>query len=278
MRQHRQIKLRSPLVYPGGKARLLRIILPHFDKTASTLVEPFVGGGSVFLGADYPQAVINDIHPGVAGFWWEVLNDRLPLGLDPDHRFLAFAMQALGINETLTNEQERVALKMKDAQNHAHLLLALNRHSFGGNLRSSGLRDKARNKGKWMELFERLYTIRKTYKGRVEVFNRDYAEVPIPADSFLYCDPPYLGVGERLYQHGTFDARRFRDWIGSQKVPWLVSYNDVPEIRELYKGHEMIGWLEKSYMGDWRLRRKKPKRELLIFGNYHPHTLDALLF
>jgi DNA adenine methylase len=56
-------------------------------------------------------------------------------------------------------------------------------------------------------------------------------------DAFLYLDPPYLGY-EDLYEmclpHESHI--KLRDMLKATKAKWLLSYNDCPEVRELYSG------------------------------------------
>ncbi len=51
---------RSPLFYVGDKYKLLPSILSHFPEDIATFIEPFVGGGSVFLNVSANQHLIND--------------------------------------------------------------------------------------------------------------------------------------------------------------------------------------------------------------------------
>ena len=52
---------RSPLFYVGDKYKLLNEILNYFPKTIKTFIEPFVGGGSVFLNTVAENYLLNDI-------------------------------------------------------------------------------------------------------------------------------------------------------------------------------------------------------------------------
>lgn len=60
------IKLRrSPLFYVGDKYKLLGEILPKFPNNIDRFIEPFVGGGSVFLNVDAQSYYLNDINKWV---------------------------------------------------------------------------------------------------------------------------------------------------------------------------------------------------------------------
>lgn len=53
--------VRSPLFYVGDKYKLMREIRSHFPQQIGRLIEPFVGGGSVFMNTDAPICLANDI-------------------------------------------------------------------------------------------------------------------------------------------------------------------------------------------------------------------------
>ena len=66
------LKIRSPLRFPGGKSRALKQILPivpNFEEYR----EPMVGGGSVFFSLKqlFPEKIfwINDINKELFLFW-----------------------------------------------------------------------------------------------------------------------------------------------------------------------------------------------------------------
>lgn len=53
--------LRSPLFYVGDKYKLIEEIGTHFPNTIERFIEPFVGGGSVFMNTTAKQYCLNDI-------------------------------------------------------------------------------------------------------------------------------------------------------------------------------------------------------------------------
>ncbi|MBD5205195.1 MAG: Dam family site-specific DNA-(adenine-N6)-methyltransferase [Bacteroidales bacterium] len=53
--------VRSPLFYVGDKYKLIREIRSHFPQQIGRLIEPFVGGGSVFMNTGTPVCLANDI-------------------------------------------------------------------------------------------------------------------------------------------------------------------------------------------------------------------------
>ncbi len=52
---------RSPMFYVGDKYRLINEIKQYFPKNIDTFIEPFVGGGTVFLNIQANKYILNDI-------------------------------------------------------------------------------------------------------------------------------------------------------------------------------------------------------------------------
>lgn len=53
--------LKSPFFYVGDKYKILDQILVHFPKNINRFIEPFTGGGSVFLNIQANDYILNDI-------------------------------------------------------------------------------------------------------------------------------------------------------------------------------------------------------------------------
>ena len=51
---------RSPLFYMGDKFKLLKQINQYFPTNINRFIEPFVGGGSVFLNTSANKYLLND--------------------------------------------------------------------------------------------------------------------------------------------------------------------------------------------------------------------------
>ncbi len=57
--------VRSPLFYVGDKYKLIREIKNHFPNNIQRFVEPFVGGGSVFMNVDAKEFLLNDLDSNI---------------------------------------------------------------------------------------------------------------------------------------------------------------------------------------------------------------------
>ncbi|HIC4711134.1 TPA: DNA adenine methylase, partial [Salmonella enterica subsp. enterica serovar Thompson] len=63
--------IRSLVKWPGGKGRVMSDLLPILPK-ADCLVEPFVGGASVFLNTEYRRYILGDINPDLINLYRQI--------------------------------------------------------------------------------------------------------------------------------------------------------------------------------------------------------------
>lgn len=57
--------VRSPLFYVGDKYKLINEIKKYFPKNIDRFIEPFVGGGSVFMNVEANEYLLNDIDTNI---------------------------------------------------------------------------------------------------------------------------------------------------------------------------------------------------------------------
>jgi DNA adenine methylase len=116
---------------------------------------------------------------------------------------------------------------------------------------------------------------------RVYIENKDYSEILSrfdKPDTFFYIDPPYYGC-EDYYGKGIFgrdDFLKLRDILAGIKGRFILSINDVGEIRNLFKQFHIEGVATTYSAGG--ANKKKKVTELLIM-NFKPsagkQALDA---
>lgn len=108
------------------------------------------------------------------------------------------------------------------------------------------------------------------FKGNVVIENQDFETLIRHydrPDAFFYADPPYFST-EDMYEvgFGWDDHVRLRETLGRIKGKFLLSYNDCPEIRELYDGFSLFDFSRTHSMAQ-RYEAGKEFKELLI-ANY----------
>jgi len=125
-----QQKTRAFLKWAGGKYSLvedIRTRLKQASMDADTLVEPFVGAGSVFLNTDFKHYILNDINADLINLYTE-------LKRTPDE----FISDAKKLFVELNNHPEayyeyRVQFNQSsDVYERAILFLYMNRHGYNG--------------------------------------------------------------------------------------------------------------------------------------------------
>jgi DNA adenine methylase len=165
-----------------------------------------------------------------------------------------------------------IALKLQ-----ASLFFILNRCSFSGTTLSGGSSPGfARfTEGAVNKLHDFIDAI-PYYDLRIE--NKSFEQVltDLPGNNypepFIYLDPPYL-IESKLYgnkgdTHHSFDHQLLAEKLLQlpKDIPWLLSYNDCPEIRKLYKSCSML-----TPKWKYGMSSNKNSQELLIF----PKSISA---
>lgn len=264
--------LKSPYRYAGGKSKLLAPIMEHLDplvKDSSIYIEPFVGGGSVFLEVvnRYPDKIfyINDKNYGVASFWSIVTggNDK-----------------CLNELNQLIDQQPTVALhsKLRKDQSDDPIMAAyksifFSRCNFSG-IESSGMIGGVEQKSKYKidcrynsaKIKEKILQINNLTRNKVIVSNLDINDYSILWESNYpaYLDPPYVLAGWQLYTKymEEHEHKALAEKLNVRNN-WLLSYDDHPLVRSLYKEQEVID-LSVRYSIDGTKKNWKPKNELLV--------------
>lgn len=261
----------SPFRYPGSKAKMLPILMEHLDpmiRQHNKFVDVFVGGGSVLLevAKKYPTATLyaNDKDPFIYSFWQLVAGDGSKL----EDLFKL-------VEQPVTLElfyKLREASPKNDIE-RAYRAIFFNRTTFSG-IANSGPIGGKEQKSKYTvdcrynakKLKEKILQCNKLLVGRTTVDNEDFSLYdqlcinPTPA----YLDPPYYIKGEALYN--TFmktEEHTLLAKILTNRQNWLLSYDDCPEIRELYKTKSVID-LAARYSINGKKNNWEHKNELLI--------------
>jgi DNA adenine methylase len=239
----------SPLRYPGGKWRLakyFRKLLKLNFKNPPVYVEPYAGGASLALSLLYTDSVsevyLNDLDPAIHAFWVCALrhNDafRKRLGQIP-------------VTPTEWRKQREIYNRGLSAGCFAlgFSTFFLNRTNHSGIL-NGGMIGGKKQRGEWKldarfnraELSRRIAKISE-FKNRIHLSRMDAVDFlrrqRFGNNTFVYMDPPYYQAGKALYfnAYGPDDHASVRDAVTKLRWPWVVSYDDVPKIRNLYRSH-----------------------------------------
>lgn len=242
------MKTSSPLRYPGGKSAmsgLLAQIRRLNDLGNRAIAEPFAGGAGASLTLLYleetQEIYINDADPAIHDFWWTVVNQ----------------------SKTFINMLEEIPLSMDEWQHQRDVyrdngrmtrlrkgfaVFYLNRCNRSGIIMNGGPIGGVKQTGNWKldarfnrtELRRRCEKIDE-YRDRIHVSCNDGIKFISSLDAestFFFIDPPYFDKGNTLYLNA-LDYKyhlALANRLESMKdAAWVLTYDDCPEIRQMYQ-------------------------------------------
>ena len=233
--------------YPGGKtayAPLLRRVIADNRLRGCNYVEPFAGGGGLALNllfaGDVGTVWLNDLDYAVFAFWKAILDctdDFIAMVRSTDVSVAEWRCQRAVHRGGGTDILARgFAAFYLNRCNRAGILAA---NPVGGLQQTGAYRLDARFKkealvGKIRAVADRREAITVSNLDAADLLRR----LPPTANTLIYLDPPYCRKGALLYSnhYASTDHFRLRDAIAVCEHPWLLSYDDAPEIVRLYRG------------------------------------------
>ena len=287
------IIIKTPVSRVGNKTSILHILYAVFPLKYGKFIDVFGGSGSVLLGNPKPPSfeVYNDFDKNLVNLF-RCMKERTmatirELGfcnLNSREDFTAikkffeneefsesYLSEELLLTEIMfppleANELKELRTRITTDYDvrRAAMFLKLLRYSYSSSGKSFASQpfDIRKLFGLISQLQHRM--------ANVIVENQDF-ETLIKhydrPDAFFYADPPYFST-EDMYDvgFGWDDHVRLRDTLKNIKGKFLLSYNDCPEIRELYEGFSIFDFSRTHSMAQ-RYEAGKKFGELLI-GNY----------
>lgn len=264
---------KSPLKWVGGKYRALPYLLKQLAATPNLrLIEPFVGGGSVFLNAPQKELLLNDANPDLVAFY-VALKER------PDEYISEAKKLFVGFNNAPERfKQLRTVFNASyDRFERSVLLLYLNRFCFNGLYRTNRagefnvpfgkpVRTPAFPESRLWHVAERMASATITAGGFSGVM------AMAGAGDVVYCDPPYIDDATKpsfvSYTPNRFGFEEQELLVLSAKAAVgrgaivLISNHDTERARELYKGFSIESY-EVSRTVAAKAERRGAERELL---------------
>jgi DNA adenine methylase Dam len=180
--------VQPPFNYTGSKYRLLPQLMPMFDYSRHTLVDLFIGGGSVWcnLVPYFERAIANDIIRNLVEAQQALLDGDAIIAetkalcvakddkpgyhrLRDDYNVAPTAAKYFALSLCCNNNMARFNASFKFNQ------------TFGRRTWNSSTTEKVSH-----------YTAHtRVYRSRVRLVPSDFARVAIPDNSMVYVDPPY---------------------------------------------------------------------------------------
>lgn len=267
----------TPLRYPGGKGRLgdwLARVLKHNDLEGCWYIEPYAGGAGAalfLLTRDHVEGItINDLDPHVHAFWWAILYDT--------ESFLK-RLEDTPVTIDMWEKQRKIRANPED---HSRTEIGfatffLNRTNRSGILDGGVIGGRKQN-GPYPlsarfakdNLRKRIDTIA-TLRDRIVLSQKDAMELlsevrgKNPGRSLIYLDPPYYHKGSKLYRnhYRPEDHSAIAHSVAELEIPWLVTYDNCSEIRQLYSDCSM-----EEFSLHYSTHLSRPiATEVLFYGN-----------
>ncbi len=266
----------SPLRYPGGKLKVVDYIKRLFevnDMVGGTYIEPYAGGASVALRLLFDKYAsrikINDIDRSIYAFWYAALNETDAL--------------CRMINDTpVTMDTWEAQHELQKHKENADLLelgfstFFLNRTNRSGILNGGVIGGKEQH-GAWKidarynkkDLISRIEHAA-GYSDLIDLTSMDavalikrYKRTPA-VKTFCYLDPPYFLKGPDLYlnYYGKEDHKKIAEAIKKYKGKWIVSYDAVDYIKELYGEYR-----QREFYLSYSAGNPSKGKELMVYSN-----------
>ena len=270
------MKIYSPLRYPGGKNKLSAFIakICEDNDINGHYVEPYCGGAAVALFLLFEgyvkKIIINDKDRSIYALWHSIINQPKAI------------CQLIDNTEVSLNNWHRLK-EVQNIKNKANLLdlgfstLFMNRTNrsgiitggpIGGYEQSGDYKidcrfNKEFIKKRIIQIASRKNDIKLYRKDALKLidFTRNKIE---HTNTLIYFDPPYYLKGNSLYMnHYKKESHKLvRDYIKQIKdINWIVSYDNTPEIRDLYSGINM-----KEYSFKHTAYKVREGKEILFFS------------
>jgi DNA adenine methylase len=225
----------GPLSYIGGKHRLAKQIIAMFPEH-TTYVEPFAGGAQVFFRKrPSPVEVLNDIDDEIVNFFRVCQNHY--------QEFLRYTRHMLVSRKWFDILSRTNPGGLTDVQRAARFFY-LQKNAFAG-------RVYRQNFAVHVIQPPRFHTravadvIEKTHERLlgVQIESAPYEEVLRRFDrptTLFYLDPPYYDKQLYRFNFERDDFRLLAMRLAALKGKFVLSLNDVPEVRELFAAFEIL--------------------------------------
>ena len=253
------MSLASPLRYPGGKSAMSGLLseLRSMNNLSSlSVAEPFAGGAGASLkllhSEQTEQIMINDADRAIYALWWSLLNRTEQfIGLLSDTEV---SVREWWRQQAIYRKRGRVSRIQK-----GFAAFFLNRCNHSG-IMNAGPIGGLEQKGKWKitarfnkdALLKTCDTIGQ-YRERISVSCADgleFIKTLNPDKTMFFIDPPYFNKGAKLYLN-CLDEDYHRKLAAQlrkmKRRAWILTYDDCPEIREMYGNWARINPYSLSY-------------------------------
>lgn len=242
--------------WAGGKRKMLPLISQHIKKLdvkELNYIEPFVGGGSVFLNQltkGFKTYAISDINLQLINVYWEVFSDYYTLSRSLDCTEEEYnALKSIEEREQYFSDIRATynTLVQNDVltTESAVLFLTLNKLCFNGLYRVNNKGDFNTSFGKKEKVTfnqsDNLFRVHKEMRNnRVKIRCNCYRVCNYPSDSFVYLDPPYASVDNSFDSYDSngvkLDELHYLcETLNKRGSKFLLHNFETPEVLQLFR-------------------------------------------
>lgn len=193
------------------------------------LVEPFCGSLAVALGLQAEKALLNDINFAVINFYQQI-QQGLKLDIPLDNDEAVYYQHRLEFNRLNQSGQ----FNNKAAQ----LFYYLNRTGYNGLCRFNKSGGYNVPFGRYKTItYQTDFTPYQSMLSGWQFSNKDFAELDVNENDFIYADPPYDVQFHQYAQQG-FEWRdqvRLVEWLSEHAGPVVLSNQATDRIIKLYE-------------------------------------------
>jgi DNA adenine methylase len=269
------------LKWAGGKRHIADELFSYFpvDWNKGTYIEPFIGGGAMFLFLAPERALIADLNIRLFGFYSHIKNS-------PDEVFNGIFEISKSFNESPLEKKKDFYLELRSKYNSSEvssvesaiLLYSLNKLCFNGLYRenSKGFFNVPFGQKKSFPALERQdFESASTLLQNATVSNSDFEGTlsHAVAGDFVYLDPPYIPIDAtssftsyHADGFGLSDQARLAQRMIEMKesnIKAMCSNSDTPLSREVY-GNLNIKTIQAPRMVSARASGRGSVSELVI--------------
>lgn len=242
----------------GGKNLLKKeIVNNYFPKDYENMiyVEPFIGGGSIFM---YKEPSIK-----------EIINDKDSKLINIYKGFKKYDGEKISTDiDGKYNKEKFIEIKESNPKTDYDKFikdLLLYKLSFFGKTKSFGSREYIKsNLGGYKDRLKNVTILNKDYKDIIKKYDSP--------NTFFYLDPPYE-ESKGLYENFHLPIKDVYDLLKNIKGKFLLSYNDSDEAKKLFKDFH-INYIKTKYADPSKGGQDRIINEMII-SNYNPKLIGG---
>lgn len=238
--------------WSGSKDSQCKQILNYFPKEIDSYYEPFLGGGSIFLGLLESDIQINnyylsDINKELIGIYELIKNDPDKIIKSYREHYRVFNQADIERRKSYFSFMREYFNKNKNPEDFYWIMRTttngMPRYNRKGEFNNSCHFSRPGMNPDDVEILISKYN--KLFNSKNIIFENHSYDTILPKETDLvYCDPPYQNTKGMYF--GGFNNKEFLTWLNNLRCKWILSYDgkvnasivehDAPK----FKNHEYL--------------------------------------